>query len=111
MSEYVLLPCPFCGGDGQLTDSLSENDEWVVWCPSCRSSAGLYYMPAAAIAAWNRRVTTGAWQPVKFDDPNNDGSVWVDENGCVCWAGANGETRRLVLDGDMRLCLWVEATP
>jgi hypothetical protein len=53
------------------------------------------------------RERAGSWQPVQHDDPNNDGPVWVDENGCVCWAGANGETQRLVLHGDMRLCLFV----
>jgi hypothetical protein len=54
------------------------------------------------------RERAGTWQPVRFDDPNNDGPVWVDENGCVCWAGANGETKRLVLHGDMKLCMWVD---
>lgn len=54
------------------------------------------------------RERAGTWKPVAHDDPNNDGPVWVDENGCVCWAGANGEIQRLVLHGDMRLCLLVE---
>lgn len=49
----------------------------------------------------------GTWQPVLCNDPYNDGPVWVDENGCVCWAGPDGETKRLVMHGDMRLCLFV----
>jgi hypothetical protein len=50
----------------------------------------------------------GSWRPAKHDNPHNDGPVWVDENGCICWAGVNGEVQRLVLHGDMRLCLWEE---
>lgn len=55
---------------------------------------------------YERERLKGRWVPVVHDDLDNDGPVWVDENGCVCWAGANGETRRLVLHGDMRLCLF-----
>lgn len=55
------------------------------------------------------RDRAGSWQPLRHDDSYFDDSpVWLDENGCVCWAGANGETERLVLHGDMQLCLWVE---
>jgi hypothetical protein len=69
--------------------------------------AELVRLRTAAIAAWNRRC--GSWQPLRHDDPYfNDSPVWLDENGCVCWAGANGETERLVLFGDMKLCMFVE---
>jgi hypothetical protein len=58
------------------------------------------------------RQAAGSWQPLRHDDPYlGDSPVWVDENGCVCWAGPDGETRRLVLYGDMKLCLFVEGEP
>jgi hypothetical protein len=57
----------------------------------------------------NQNRQEGSWQPLRHDDPYFDDSpIWLDENGCVCWAGAYGETNRLVLHGDMALCLFVE---
>lgn len=55
----------------------------------------------------------GEWVPMRHDDPYNDGPVWLDENGRLCWAGAGGETECLVLHGDMAVCLWrpKESTP
>jgi hypothetical protein len=53
-------------------------------------------------------VRAGRWVPMRHDDPHNDGPVWLDENGRLCWAGANGETQCLVLHGDMAVCLWRE---
>jgi Lar family restriction alleviation protein len=112
-----LKPCPFCGGEAVVKcicdAGRPDTDDWWVSCSGCRverpstRKSEIVHSRDEAIAAWNRRA--GSWQPVAHDDPYNDGPVWVDENGCVCWAGANGETRRLVLHGDMRLCLFVEA--
>lgn len=51
--------------------------------------------------------TKGKWVPMRHDDPYNDGPVWLDENGRLCWTGANGETQCLVLHGDMAVCLFV----
>lgn len=118
MNETELLPCPFCGGQAILkciTDvSAPAADDWWVSCIGCRverpstRKSEIVHSRDEAIAAWNRR--SGSWQPLRHDDPYLDDSpVWLDENGCVCWAGANGETERLVLHGDMKLCLWVEA--
>jgi hypothetical protein len=54
------------------------------------------------------RERAGNWQPLRADDPYFDDSpIWLDENGCVCWGGPGGETQRLVLHGDMKLCLFV----
>lgn len=108
-----LLPCPFCGWKNPVWQVERYAYDWIeyaAYCANCDAKGKPANSREEAAASWNRRAApTGSWQPVKADDPDNDGPVWVDENGCVCWAGANGETRRLVLHGDMRLCLWVEA--
>ena len=49
----------------------------------------------------------GTFQPMRHDDADNDGPVWLDENGRLCWGGAAGETKCLVLHGDMTVCKWV----
>jgi hypothetical protein len=101
-----LLQCPYCGFEAHMMHNSKIG--WKAGCKAiCIVMTHWWETEAEAAAAWNRRA--GSWQPVVHDDPYNDGPVWVDENGCVCWAGANGEVRRLVLHGDMRLCLWVDA--
>lgn len=110
MSEIELRPCPFCGWAKPVWEVERLAYDWITYaafCANCEARGTVADTKQEAAATWNRRA--GSWQPVRFDDPNNDGPVWVDENGCVCWAGANGETERLVLHGDMQLCLWVEA--
>lgn len=56
-----LMPCPFCGGEPQVTEAL--NEVWVR-CSQCNSSNGLSTADEArAIAAWNRRPS--GWISVK----------------------------------------------
>jgi hypothetical protein len=85
VSEDVLAPCPFCGGQlCRVTDS-AEGDCWghphatpeVEWCP-----AGAFYVTDKQddrefiIEAWNRRAYLAATKPpladvtVKASDPH-----------------------------------------
>lgn len=54
MSE--LLPCPFCGGEAELTGFKAP--EFWVWCPSCKASTDAHTCKGGAIAAWNTRAQT-----------------------------------------------------
>lgn len=53
-----ILPCPCCGGPGQMKDAGGKIRQGWVGCPCC----GLYIQwkvsPAGAVKKWNRR--TGA---------------------------------------------------
>ena len=61
MSE--LKPCPFCGGEAEMQNYITEG---TVWCSTCRATvtrrhgrdgeSGFY----EAIAAWNRRAPVEA---------------------------------------------------
>jgi Lar family restriction alleviation protein len=110
MSDIELLPCPFCGWTNSVWEVERLAYDWITYaaaCANCEARGKIADTREEAAFAWNRRA--GSWQPLRHDDPYFDDSpVWLDENGCVCWAGANGETRRLILYGDMRLCLWVD---
>ena len=54
MSE--LKPCPFCGGEAELTGF--EAPEYWVWCPNCKASTDAHTCKQPAIEAWNTRVET-----------------------------------------------------
>ncbi|MBR2208098.1 MAG: Lar family restriction alleviation protein [Synergistaceae bacterium] len=61
MSEE-LKPCPFCGGEAEVC--ADENEEYFVSCTKCTALFGYctdtwgeYETEAAAIEAWNRRVS------------------------------------------------------
>jgi len=49
-----LLPCPFCGGEAELTGF--EAPEFWVWCPNCKASTDAHTCKGGAIAAWNTRA-------------------------------------------------------
>ena len=51
LGGVVLLPCPFCGGRGEVGGLIP----WVE-CQSCGASGPQAETEAAAIAAWNRRT-------------------------------------------------------
>lgn len=53
-----LKPCPFCGGEAQ-TDFI-EGESYLIECYVCRAETGIKDSEAEAIAAWNRRSTSGA---------------------------------------------------
>lgn len=52
MSE--LKPCPFCGGEAELTGF--EAPEFWVWCPNCKASTDAHTCKGGAIEAWNTRA-------------------------------------------------------
>lgn len=52
MSE--LLPCPFCGGEAELTGF--DAPEFWVWCPNCKASTDAHTCKGGAIEAWNTRT-------------------------------------------------------
>ena len=61
MSE--LKPCPFCGGEGVITDEdcygFTYND-WMVYCENCQTYVGFGLQcetPEEAAEAWNRRTS------------------------------------------------------
>ncbi|MCP4493269.1 MAG: hypothetical protein GY820_39095 [Gammaproteobacteria bacterium] len=60
-----LLPCPFCGGEAEL--SCDENDHYVC-CKDCCSMGEQYYWKdkdhdKRAIKAWNTRTTQPQGEP------------------------------------------------
>lgn len=52
MSE--LKPCPFCGGEAELTGF--DAPEYWVWCPNCKASTDAHTCKGGAIEAWNTRA-------------------------------------------------------
>jgi len=52
VSEYKLLPCPFCGTD----DDLHVHDKFFVSCANCGATCGSDCKPAAQqVEIWNDR--------------------------------------------------------
>lgn len=50
--KYVIYPCPFCGGEGELVKTA------VFWveCNECGSTCGVSHrIRQKAVDAWNRR--------------------------------------------------------
>ena len=52
--ETILLPCPFCGGEAELTGF--DAPEFWVWCPNCKASTDAHTCKGGAIEAWNTRA-------------------------------------------------------
>lgn len=84
-----LLPCPFKHSvrQGSLasdyepysTDSLSEDSNWCVCCPVCKSATGYYNTEAQARHAWNYRATSppnGAAQPQTCEKCGHAGDLF-----------------------------------
>lgn len=64
----VLLPCPFCGGKPADINPTELHEKWLVECTDCAAAVIFDSRPHAAyrvatyeeaIAAWNRRVSSG----------------------------------------------------
>lgn len=62
-SEVTLLPCPFCGKNGELHNSQCDEDTHVYWvqCRDCGAVSGQLLAPSIpdeefAVAAWNTRA-------------------------------------------------------
>ena len=55
-----LLPCPFCGGKGEMTDSAGlDADKAFIQCQGCWVCTTTYDSPDEAVAVWNRRPSAG----------------------------------------------------
>ncbi|MDR0322325.1 MAG: Lar family restriction alleviation protein [Treponema sp.] len=56
-TDNTLKPCPFCGGDIELT---AVDYEWTFCCFECESRTNFGLLTYEdAIAAWNKRVKNG----------------------------------------------------
>lgn len=62
-----LKPCPFCGGEAELTGF--DAPEYWVWCPNCKASTDAHTGKMNAIEAWNTRY-----------DPQLDAIPATEEN-------------------------------
>lgn len=54
-----LKPCPFCGGNAEVTYAMGE---YWARCPRCRASGSMEQTEGLAIEAWSRRPTEDALQ-------------------------------------------------
>lgn len=65
--EPELIPCPFCGGDGQYFLAwLGTMGAWVPCCTECEAVIDVPFLSKEeAAAAWNRRDWR-AEEPVKL---------------------------------------------
>lgn len=65
--QRELLPCPFCGCKTvYLTDGLSEDGYFTVWCEDgCSATSSFCADPDEAVTAWNTR-------------PSSPGEAWID---------------------------------
>lgn len=82
MGDQTLLPCPFCGGEGDFNN---DGERWhQVICQSC-GCRGCEYPDDKAKAAqfWNRRPA--AWQPISTA-PKDKMFIWVAPNGPDKWS-------------------------
>ena len=50
-----LLPCPFCGGKGNIDKTIVGIEEYFIWCRGCNLEMALHKTVKQAIKAWNTR--------------------------------------------------------
>ncbi len=84
-----LKPCPFCGGEAELSTSVHPPWERYAVCKKCavRTLEYDYNTPEKAAEDWNRRYEPPN-PPLTLDELRQmDGEpVWcVDGNGNACW--------------------------
>jgi hypothetical protein len=51
-----LKPCPFCGGNAELSDAYEPWQTWSAWCPKCLVSTENYDNKAFPANIWNIRA-------------------------------------------------------
>lgn len=57
MKKLRMLNCPKCNSLAQYTRALSHGHDFVVYCPKCNFTYGIYKEKAEdAIKAWNTMV-------------------------------------------------------
>ena len=60
-----LNPCPFCGGDAQLTEQIKVNDgiyyksKWHVHCNNCMCGTFVRDTKTQCVDEWNKRHERG----------------------------------------------------
>ena len=74
--EERLKPCPFCGGKGQLiqtikliinhTDGYNNFDDQIFWvkCHICQFSSFRHPTAHTAVDAWNKRIDNQSSEPM-----------------------------------------------
>lgn len=55
MSDQVLRPCPFCGGEAAMMTFGQKGQAGTVACSACNAKISNVCV-AVAVEAWNRRV-------------------------------------------------------
>jgi hypothetical protein len=63
MKDRELLPCPFCGSDGDSVAINHDNGTYEPGCSHCGTYIGQYSSTRSAAAAWNRRARLSEPQP------------------------------------------------
>lgn len=53
-----MLPCPFCGGEPELSE-LGDADSYFVHCKDCEVQQIANYRPHVAVRRWNERKPQG----------------------------------------------------
>lgn len=53
MNKFILLNCPFCGGEAQLKNM--KKVTFYVECKTCKATTSMFIVESDAIKAWNRR--------------------------------------------------------
>jgi len=59
VDENGLLPCPFCGEDGELRYQLHDIEDWLTQCNNCGAAScpyGMRVSKSEAIGDWNKRA-------------------------------------------------------
>lgn len=68
----VLLPCPFCGGEGVLDSEFPAGYFWVL-CTGCGMQTEAFETEPKARLAWNTRTPIlGAEEIQKLEEMNNE---------------------------------------
>lgn len=78
-----LLPCPFCGGEGELCYERHDIDDWQVSCKECGAVSCpvsmRFYETKGAIDDWNTRIVNGHRVTFYWEKPGviSPTSVWL----------------------------------
>jgi hypothetical protein len=71
VDDIVLLPCPFCGGAPDISESDDGMPRWV-WCPGCEADGPPIDYRFKGSKAKARRIVVDAWNR-RDGDPCREG--------------------------------------